>query len=932
MQNIFKSPKDERDGVYFTLNNKLNVIFINDKKCDMACVGMLVKVGYLNDTVAGIAHFLEHMLFNGTKKYPDEQSFSAFISQHNGYQNAYTSHDHTCYYFSVVEDGLKTGLDMFCDFFVEPLLSKNCVEREKEAVNSEHLKNINNDDWRSYELIKVAIDEKHPFTKFGTGSNETLNIDNIEVYVKDFFDKYYSSDIMTLVIITKQNINELKNLITENFEKIQNKNRKDVYEYTDTPILKKNKLIKYLPIENNYDLTLFWEIPWSKNNSYQCILNFIVELINKETKDSLHDILSKNGYAVKFECCIREIFINRCILVISISLSPHGIKFKREIIGTIIECINLIKSKISSEDMKNIYDENRKIEMYTFLHFEKKQCIDEVQQICTIVNDNNISLEYIFMKNIMGEPYSDNVIKIMETILDALNLDNIVILSGSNEYAQENMKEYKHYGTKYNISDVKIEYKHIVAKSKFPKINKFLSTNDKEITKTIKMPLKYIDNKLPFISYWYPYVNFKVPDVNIYCKITIPNMVDNVYNYVCMVLYINSILTEINTNLALCKDALYDIRIKIDVGYLYINVNGNYEKIPHVCKYLTNKLEQYQLISDNSFNTAKFTVTKAAKNEVYDQPYDKLGNIFKKIMSKYHYDGKDILTVIDTINKNDMIENFKKIYYSKKITLFSCGNCNDILFNELRQVFNNMLEKNNSIEDKRIYNIVSTSIKQNIINENIIEENNGMSLYLYIGNYNYEKFSDWAKNVVLLSILDNFISSDYFDNLRTKEMFGYIVTSRIVVSGDSDIPSYFYNFMIQSPNKTTKQCIERTEKFINDYNVFISNLTNEKIELSKNAYIDTLKSNFNNLVEYSQFVFLCEIDNKYEKYDYRELLIEKCKSINKNDIMQFYNKYFYSNNEKITILLNKQNENKKNNVMTGGCVKNCMCNHRMTVQ
>mgnify|MGYP002070012838 CR=1 FL=1 len=49
------------------------------------------------------------------------------------------------------------SLDIFGNFFVNPLFNKNCVDREKEAVNSEHMKNVNNDVWRKQELLKVAF-------------------------------------------------------------------------------------------------------------------------------------------------------------------------------------------------------------------------------------------------------------------------------------------------------------------------------------------------------------------------------------------------------------------------------------------------------------------------------------------------------------------------------------------------------------------------------------------------------------------------------------------------------------------------------------------------------------------------------------------------------------------------------------------------------
>src|SRR5690242_5413941 len=101
MPNILKPKNDNRDSYTYELPNKLRVFIISDPDTEIACATMLVKVGFFQDTIPGIAHFLEHMLFNGTKKYPDEKMFSTFIANHNGSQNAYTAHDHTCYYFSI---------------------------------------------------------------------------------------------------------------------------------------------------------------------------------------------------------------------------------------------------------------------------------------------------------------------------------------------------------------------------------------------------------------------------------------------------------------------------------------------------------------------------------------------------------------------------------------------------------------------------------------------------------------------------------------------------------------------------------------------------------------------------------------------------------------------------------------------------------------
>lgn len=59
----------------------------------------------------GLAHFCEHMLFLGTKKYPVENEFTQFLTQNGGSYNAYTANDHTNYYFSTKTESLQPALD-----------------------------------------------------------------------------------------------------------------------------------------------------------------------------------------------------------------------------------------------------------------------------------------------------------------------------------------------------------------------------------------------------------------------------------------------------------------------------------------------------------------------------------------------------------------------------------------------------------------------------------------------------------------------------------------------------------------------------------------------------------------------------------------------------------------------------------------------------
>ncbi|OAY69616.1 Zinc-metallopeptidase, peroxisomal, partial [Ananas comosus] len=135
---IIKPRTDKREYRRIILSNSLEVLLISDPDTDKAAASMNVSIGYFCDPegLEGLAHFLEHMLFYASEKYPVEDSYSKYITevlplllltlgnlywltaflgmldnQHGGSTNAYTSAEHTNFYFDINADCLDDALD-----------------------------------------------------------------------------------------------------------------------------------------------------------------------------------------------------------------------------------------------------------------------------------------------------------------------------------------------------------------------------------------------------------------------------------------------------------------------------------------------------------------------------------------------------------------------------------------------------------------------------------------------------------------------------------------------------------------------------------------------------------------------------------------------------------------------------------------------------
>ncbi|CAM9402879.1 unnamed protein product, partial [Laminaria digitata] len=227
-QGILMSPMDKRHYRWLRLPNGLKALVISDPNATKSAAAMSVDVGAASDPdgLPGLAHFLEHMLFLGTSKYPKENAYKSYLSKHGGRSNASTSMDATTFKFEVGAEHLRGALDIFSQFFVSPLFSESSTGRELLAVDSEDSKNRTNDGRRILQVLKALADEDHPYSNFSTGNLKTLKDDVPEGVdtrreLLAFHGKHYRASNMALVVLGKEDLDHLEGWAKECFKEVQ---------------------------------------------------------------------------------------------------------------------------------------------------------------------------------------------------------------------------------------------------------------------------------------------------------------------------------------------------------------------------------------------------------------------------------------------------------------------------------------------------------------------------------------------------------------------------------------------------------------------------------------------------------------------------------------------------------------------------------------
>mmetsp|Transcript_25433 Transcript_25433/g.46173 ORF Transcript_25433/g.46173 Transcript_25433/m.46173 type:complete len:1008 (+) Transcript_25433:55-3078(+) len=240
---VRKPVTDKRTYTYKTLDSGLRVLLVQDPDAQKSSYAMSVEVGSIDDPpdFQGLAHFCEHMVFLGSKKYPEEDSFSKELALYGGSNNAYTASDQTVYFAEVGHEGFQKTFDIFAHFFIDPMFASSMVDKEVNAVDSEHKKNMPDTQRRLWHLLRSKANPKSPLSKFSTGDLKTLKLEpekqgkSLAAALEQFHSKNYCPSRMHLVMMSNSSAEDLLKIARKSFDTVKKDSCEPRPIYEDTP-------------------------------------------------------------------------------------------------------------------------------------------------------------------------------------------------------------------------------------------------------------------------------------------------------------------------------------------------------------------------------------------------------------------------------------------------------------------------------------------------------------------------------------------------------------------------------------------------------------------------------------------------------------------------------------------------------------------------
>ena len=897
---VSKSDNDNRDYRYLTLTNNLRVLLISDSSAEKSAAALNIHIGSHQNPKdrPGLAHFLEHMLFLGTEKYPKPGEYQDFISQHGGTNNAYTADENTSYFFDIEHSSLEPALDRFAQFFITPLFDTNYIDHEKNAVNAEYLAKINDDDRREWDAYRNLFNPDHPAANFTVGSLESL-ADREEHSIRDdlmaFYQNNYSANLMTLAVLSNRKLDDLQKIVETRFAAIPNKNKVIARDYPSLflpNILPASLSVK--PLKELRQISLIFPVPRYADRYKTKPLDYLGHLIGNEGAGSLLAMLKNLGWAESLSA--GEIYASRhdSLFGISIKLTKEGVKAKDQIVSAVFDYIKITSLRGIAEwrfiEMQQIADLN-----YRF--HDKLAAIDSVSELSQAMQDYS-AVDVLWGKYAYTQ-YDDGLIK---QALSYLRPDNVFISTVEPDVITTRLSTFykTEYGVKPGIPDI-LDLKPIYHQRLWlPDRNIFIPKN--LVVKTSSMlPVQemfsaknipiLLTNNDQFRLWFLQDKKFRSPKAELNFRFKLPVLNNSLDNTARAQLFAAMITDQLNEYAYPASIAGLTFSVSANARGFDVNVAGYTDKQSLFINKILNAIVQADF-SQARFDKLKDDLILEWRNEDKNLPYSVLA---KKVARLQYMPYWGVREFIDPLQKTSF-EQFKQfsldILRGAKLEALFYGNLYPQDAIKLSAIIEHQLLKKHSNRLPQMAKVLRADNKDNKSWLYVYPlDHNDRAVELYI-----QALSPNIDDMAHMRLLTQILEPEFFNQLRTEKQLGYVVAASSLPI--RNVEGCF--FVVQSPNATANVIADEINSFLNN----VAAKLVENFAANKAALLAELQESPLSLAEQSEIYWESIVLNDYE-FARRQELIAALTKITPETLRKYYETAFLQKNRRLWLSTEK---------------------------
>lgn len=828
----------------FKLDNGQTVVIQEVKNNPIVTIDTWIKTGSIDedDSNNGVAHFLEHLFFKGTKNH-ESGEFDQILETKGAITNAATSKDFTHYYVTIPSKDFDLAMELHGDMMLHPLIPRNEMEKERKVVLEEINKDLVSPTRILQENLNSMMYTTHPYKRKVIGRSdviETITRDQ----VLNFYNAHYSPSNMITIVVGDVDTNHALERIKEVFNAEYKKQTKTIYQ-KEPQLTSQQKKVEYIKTESGYMVIGFRGTPINDNDSYA--LDVLSTILGDGRSSVLNQVLKEKKRLAFSVDAGNSTFRDDGIFYISANFEPEKCK---QVQSAIFDEIKNIQDKgVSDEQLslaKNIIERNT---------YYSRESI------------TNIATEIGYTMALTND------IKFYDTYLDKIkSVSKDEVKRVANKYLGENRSA---------VSIILPE-----SSKNIPVANKIQNSGTAELISESNGTQKYHLSDGATMLYT-PNSSNDIIAISIYAKggqlldkiagtanLTAATMMKGTKNY---------------TSLELSQ-VLEDNGIKIvpSVGadafsITVLTTKDEYDKTMELLNEVVNNaiFDDYEI---EKVKSDKLSAIKTNKDVPIKQAIEEYRDMIYK-NTPYSISSKVLEKNIQNIKKSDIIEYYNKIFNPKNIVISINGNIDkDKTIQDLNKIFEPKADSQTfdyKIYDSKIPRI--TAPRTNTIK--MPTETAWILLGWQTDGVLSEK--DYATLQVIDSILGTGMSSRLFKELREQEGLAYQLGTGY---SPNVLRGSFMMYIGTNPatlEKSKQGLFSEIEKLKTEY-VGDKELKDAKEKLIGN-YVIGLETNLDKASNTGWY------EASTRGYEFKEKYVDLINSVTDADIIEVANKYFNDN-------------------------------------
>ncbi|WFQ78574.1 pitrilysin [Xenorhabdus sp. SF857] len=880
-ETIHKSDRDPRQYKAIKLQNGMTVLLVADEKAIKSLAAVSLPVGHMEnpDNQLGLAHYLEHMVLMGSRRYPQAGGFAEFLQKHGGSRNASTNANRTAFYLEVENDALTEAVDRLADALAEPLLEPVNADRERHAVDNEMTIARAGEGHRLWQIRSETINPAHPNARFAGGNLETLKDkpdSKLQTALIDFYQRYYSANLMKGVVYGNQSIDKLAQIAVETLGRIPNRHA-SVPAITVPAITDKEKgtIIHYVPAQPYKALRLEFSIADNSADFRSKTDAYVGYLLGNRSQNTLSDWLQKQGLIESIDAGANpKTDGNSGTFDIYVSLTDKGLEQRDQVIAAIFSYINLLKQQGIN---KSYFDEMDKVLNLSFQYASIVRNMNYIEGL----SDAMLVLP---ISHVLDAGYVANAFnpKAIASRLDELTPENARIWFISP--TEPHNKEAYFVQAPYQVNKItprqRAEWKKREQGDLFslPELNPYIP-DDLSLIKTSdsqKHPKMILEKPNVRLLYMPSQYFADEPKGSIALEMRNPNGLKNIKDQVSDTLlsYLSGLaLDQLSYQASVGGMGVY-------TGYvdgLKIGVNGYTQHLPAL---LTSAINQYisftpsqeELDQAKSWYREQMEVANNSKAfQMAMQPISRLSGV-------PYFEPAEKLKELDTLTVDDIVNYRQSMIQHSALQALVFGNFTEQQSINIVQSVQKQLANQGTIWWTGEHLVIDRHYAVNFTGTANSTDNALEEIFIPTGY-------DRIRGSVYSSLLSRILSPWFYDQLRTTEQLGYAVFAFNQNIGKQ----WGLGFLLQSNSKQPDYLHQRYQSFYQQAEKALKAMSDAEFEQYKKSLLIEMREPPQTF--YSEVArFDADFGRNNFKFDTREKIIAAMEKATKAQMIAFYEK------------------------------------------